>query len=428
MTTHKKIFFIVLLLYAFLRVATNLPAIQKPRELADTTAYLRVSRQPLQSQNFWGGARPFVFPLLLKISSQNLSAAATTQLAISILAWGFLARAVGASFRWGYLEIASSGLILALSLLPRLSGWDYVMMTESLSVSFFVLFLALGVWLAQAWKAYKIILLLLGAFFLAFTRDTNAYLLLMQAGLLVAAVLFRRASPRALMLAASFVVIFLLNNASADLGGRWVFPLNNNIGKRILTNADALQYFENCGMPVTPELLSLADSFANGQERAFYESPALEGYRAWLYAEGKPCYMKYLLAHPLQSAGAALRQFQTLMSFEKVQKYFARSYDPLMPYFFEPFFYPIFFILPLWVSLTGLALYAAWKKRWQASPLWAVYVLLCLPIFPHLFVTWHGDAMAPERHALSVGLQLALSFWLALFLLVEEFARARKHE
>jgi hypothetical protein len=74
----------------------------------------------------------------------------------------------------------------------------------------------------------------------------------------------------------------------------------------------------------------------------------------------------------------------------------------------------------LWFILTLAALVATWKRAWKINPLWAALILLCLPILPHLFITWHGDAMAPERHALSVGLELALSMWLFLFLLADQ--------
>jgi hypothetical protein len=425
---NKKILFAIFFLaYIVLRVATNLPAIQKPRELADTNAYLRISREPIQSQKFWGDARPFVFPLLLKISSQDVSRAATLHLGLSMLAWGFLALIVSASFRRPMLSLLSFGLILALSLTRHLASWDYVIMTESLSVTFFVFFLALGVWLTQQWEAYKAVLLIIAAFLLAFTRDTNAYLLLMLAGMLTLAVLFRWIKLRALVLVFAFLLIFFLNNHTSDMGGRWVFPLNNNIGKRILTNSRALAYFEGCGMPVTPELLALADSFANGQDRAFYESPALESYRAWLYADGKTCYMKYLLSNPLRRLAESLNQFQSLIRFENLNKFFARAYDPVIPYSIEPLIYPVYFILPLWILLTIVALFALWKKLWTFNPLWGIYILLCLPILPHLFITWHGDAMAPERHALSVGLQFALSFWMAMFLVINHL-QGNKHE
>ncbi|MBK9209793.1 MAG: hypothetical protein IPL71_16465 [Anaerolineales bacterium] len=33
---------------------------------------------------------------------------------------------------------------------------------------------------------------------------------------------------------------------------------------------------------------------------------------------------------------------------------------------------------------------AIWKRAWTINPLWGVYILLNLPILPHLFITWHG--------------------------------------
>lgn len=423
MIHRKKILLIIFVIYVIARIALNLPALDKPRELADTTAYLRISREPIQNQKFWGDARPFVFPLLLKISQQDVSTAAALHLGFSILAWGFLALAISASFRASYLTLFSFGLILALSLIRHLASWDYVMMTESLSVTFFVLFLALGIWLTQreVWRSYKVVLLIITAFFLAFTRDTNAYLLVMFAGMLTLAVIFRWTKLRALILVASFLVIFFINNYTADIGGRWIFPLNNIVGKRILPDTSALEYFQSCGMPVTPELLALADSFANGQDRAFYESPALNDYRAWLLENGKSCYLKYLLSNPIRSIADSLTRFDTLIRFDNLNKFFARKYDPVIPYYLEPLIYPVNFILPLWVVLTAISLLAVWKRAWESNPLWGITILLCLPTLLHLFITWHGDAMASERHALSVGLQLALCFWMTAFLILEQF-------
>lgn len=427
---NKKIMLaLIFLVYVIARVTLNLPALSKPRELADTAAYLRISKEPISDIKFWGDSRPFVFPLLLKISGQDVSTAATLHLGFSILTWGFLALTISALLSSTYLQLLSFGIILVLGLVRHLASWDYVMMTESLSVSWFVLFLALGIWLAQreAWRVYKVILLLITGIFLAFTRDTNAYLLLMLAGLLTLATLFRWTKPRTLILVAFFIFTFFINNYTSEIGERWVFPLNNIVGRRILVNNAAMNYFESCGMPITPELLALANTFANGQDRAFYEDPALKDYRVWLGENGKSCYMKWLLSNPIHSVGEALTQFESLIRFDKLDKFFSRKYDPVIPYYVEPLIYPVKFILALWNILTIVALLAIWKRAWNANPLWGIYILLCLPILPHLFITWHGDAMAPERHALSVGLQLALCFWIMVFLLLDQLIESRKN-
>jgi deazaflavin-dependent oxidoreductase (nitroreductase family) len=426
MTPKRIVFVLIFLIYVIGRVTLNLPALAKPRELADTVSYLRISKEPISDVRFWGDARPFVFPLLLKISGQNDTIASILQLAFSILAWGALALTISCSLSFTYLQLFSFCMILVLSLVRHLASWDYVMMTESLSVSWFVLFLALAVWLARGWRTYKVVLLIIAAIFLAFTRDTNAYLLLILAGLLALAALFRWTKPYTWMIAASFAFIFLINNFTSEIGDRWVFPLNNIVGRRILVNGSAMDYFKSCGMPFTPQLLALANTFANGQDRAFYEDPALKDYRAWLAGNGKSCYMKWLVFNPVQSVGSALKEFESLVRFDTLDSFFSRKYHPLIPYYIEPFIYPVIFIPALWILLTLAALFGIWKRRWDSNPLWGVYILLCLSIFPHLFISWHGDAMAPERHALSAGLQLALCLWLVVFLLLDEMMKRGK--
>ena len=427
--SNRKIIFLlafIFLAYAGVRSTTNQLARATPRELVDTAAYLRVSQQPISDIRFWGDKRPLVFPLLLKISGQDFSFASSLQLGFSILAWGLLAFLVSASMRTVWLQLLSFGLILALSLVRHLASWDYVMMTESLSISWFVLFVALGIWLSHGWRTDKVIALCVAGIFLAFTRDTNAYLLLMLAGMLVLAFFIRWLRPRVLILAAFFFLTFLLNNYNSEIGGRWIFPLNNIVGRRVLLSSKAVTYLESCGMPITPALLGMTNEFGLGQDNAFYNNPELESYRTWLGEHGKACYMKWLLSDPIRSVGQSLGQFQELIIFEDVNKYFAHDYDPILPWFIEPFIYPVKFIPLLWVILTTAALIAIWKRAWNINSLWGIYVLLNLPILPHLFITWHGDAMAPERHALSVGLQLALCFWILIFLLLDQFILQRQ--
>lgn len=423
MTPRKLNFLLVIifLVYAFARISTNLPALEKPRELADTKSYLRVSQGKFLPPGIWLDDRSFVFPLLLKIAEQDVSQAAALQLGFSVIAWAALAYIVSASLRPLWLKLLSFGILLTLSLVRYFAGWDYVMMTESLSISWFVLFLALGIWLTHEWKMYKVLALIFSGFFLAFTRDTNAYLLLMISGLLIISVLFRWSSIRVLWLAIPFLFIFFFNNYTSDLGSRWVFPINNVVGRRILVRSEALGYFQSCGMPVTPELLSLRNEYANGRDRAFYNDPALEGYRQWLAADGKSCYMKWLLADPARSVSEVLFEFDSMMRFEKLLNFLSKRYDPLIPYFMEPVLYPVKLLPSLWLILTVIALRALWMQAWKSNKLWGIHLLLCLPILPHLFITWHGDAMAPDRHALSVGLQIALSFWLAVFLLLDRY-------
>jgi hypothetical protein len=403
-------------LYAVARLTLNLSVISDPGTIEDTTAYLRISREDILSQKFWAAARPFVFPLLLKLTGQSLPLTSLIQLIFSIFSWGCLAFLFVDFLRSNWMKIFSFNVFLALSLVRHFSNWDYMIMTESLSFSFFVLFLACGIWLINGWNRTKAVVFIIIGLLFAFVRDTNAYILLFLSGLLLFALVLRWIHLRNLVFVFSFVGFFILSNWTSDLGSRWVFPLNNNIGKRVLTSEQALRFLENCGMPITPELISLTDEFANGRDRAFYNDPALEGYRSWLHASGKLCYMKYLISNPFANSIAVIGEFESLIKYQKINTILALGYDPVIPFFLERFVYPVDNVLWLWSFVTIVALFIVWRRQWHDDPIWGVYVLLCLLIFPHLFVTWFGDAMAPERHSLSVGLQFALSAWFMILL------------
>jgi hypothetical protein len=343
---------------------------------------------------------------------------AAFQSAFSIFAWGILALSLSFSLK-GFLKPGAFVLVLALSLESHIAGWDVVMLTESLSVSLMVLFLAAWLWLLRDWSWGKMTLLSLVAIAWAFTRDTNGWILLMIAGLILLAVLFFKAQKRYLSVALVFITIFAFSNLSAEVGQRWVFPFQNVLAQRILTDQEALLFFEDCGMPVTPELLRLAGGFANAEDRAFYKDPALESYRAWMHTNGKACYVRWLISRPLNSLREPWADFEWLLAFEDVTFFYPQRYDPVLPWYAERVLYPQDALLWLWVGTTIAAFVAIWKKAWNSNPAWVVFIALCLLIYPHVFLVWHGDVPGTHRHALTVSLQFVLAFWLLGFLILE---------
>ncbi|MFZ5822029.1 MAG: hypothetical protein ACOYYJ_19235 [Chloroflexota bacterium] len=405
--------------YAALRWLSEAPAFEKARQVSDTPAYLRVAGLPLTDPDFWLNARPFVFPLALKAFRGDLPAVARFQTVFSILCWGLLALAASSAMKYAALRPLTFGLLLALSLDRHIAGWDLVMLTESLALSLLALFVAGWLWLLKGWRWWKAIVLILISFLWAFCRDTNAWLLLMLSGLILLAVFFFKANRRYLALALVFALFFALGNFAAEKGDRWVFPFQNVLAERILTDAGALAFFSDCGMPVTPELMQLVDSHAGSAERAFYEDPGLEPYRAWLHADGKSCYVRWLLSVPGQSLRQPLADFEPLVRFERVDRFFPQPYQPVLPWYLERLLHPRDALPWLW-ALTGLASLAAIVLRaWKANPTWSVFIALNLLVYPHLFIVWHGDASGSDRHALSLAVQFVLSCWLLLFLLLE---------
>ena len=318
-----------------------------------------------------------------------------------------------------WLQVLAFCLILGFSLDRHISGWDSVMLTESLSVSSLALFIAACAWLLQGWHVAKVVAFFVTAFVLAFTRDTNAWMLLALSLLILLAIALRWAKVQALILAAGLACIFLLSNATATIGERWVFPLGNLITRRVLPNAAALQYFESCGMPVSPALMRLSGEFANSDSQAIFYGPDLDAFRYWLREHGKNCYVGWLIANPVLSATDTLHEAGGLIAFPTVDRFFSRQYDPVLPALVGQVFYPERFPLWIWGYTTLAALIVVWKRSWNDNALWALFACLTLLVFPHLILTWHGDAMAPDRHALSVGVQLYLAGLLLNILLLQ---------
>lgn len=429
MTRRTILFLALFFLYAGLRVLPSLPAFERPRLRDDSGVFIELSKQPLFSAQLWAAERPPAYALFLKAADRSLPITLTAQLALSILAWGALALAVSSCLQHPGLQVFSFAWLLLLSLAPHLAGWDFTILSESLSLSLFVLFTALALWLMKEWRAWKAAALGVTGFFLAFVQDTNAYLLLVLALCLFLAFLLGWAGRRVLVLAALFAACMFLGSASADAGGRWVFPLLNIIGQRVLTQPRSVNIIQRvCDMPVSPELMGMRNEFANGQVGAFYTDPALKEFQTWLLEKGKSCYPRLLISDPVHSLRAPLDHFDELLAFRRVRSYFAHAYRPSLPSGLEPLLYPVRFALGLWIVLSLAAIPALFLEAWRFNPLWGGFLVMCLTLFPHLFLAWHSGVLDPERHALTVGLHLALSAWMLVFLVADLLLTVREIE
>jgi hypothetical protein len=311
--------------------------------------------------------------------------------------------------------MAAFGLILLLSLYRYIIGWDSVLLTESLSLSLMTLFIAGWFWLLNGWRWHKAVFLLLAGFLWAFCRDTNAWVVFMVALFLLLLLGFRLIDRKYLIFPLAFIIMFFLSNGSADIGDRWVFPFQNVLGRRILPDAQATDFFMSCGMPMTPELMQLRGGFANSSERAFYEDPALQGYRQWLHQTGKICYVKWLLTDPLENIKKPLIEFNSLMSMQDIQPFlFSRTFSPILPARLEGVLYPHEQLLIVFAAVFGVALVAVLAKAWAQNKSWWVVAGLILLVFPHYFIVWHGDVMGIFRHVLTVSIQFYLGLWLLI--------------
>ena len=174
-------------------------------------------------------------------------------------------------------------------------------------------------------------------------------------------------------------------------------------------------------MPISEALLDRSGKWASSDERAFYQDPRLEDFRAWSDGHGKTAYMKFLILHPSlfdnrprtsvssnlfaghgKVCSQGLESFHSLRSPLVIRR--ALSHPTVA-------FPTLFAALAAYVSL----LYLMWRRRTigrgQRCPTDSIALvsmaLISLSI-PHVWLAWHGDPMEIHRHTVLAVLQAYL--------------------
>ncbi len=396
-----------------------------PFETPDTPGYRLIAERPLSSIHFFVGIRPFTVPLLHKLARTN-TMIVVWQSILGLLSWGLLASAAASAVRRSWLRVIACASILAFSLSEPIARWDFLLMSESISLSLLALFVACWLWLSAGWHPRKVLSLLLVAFFWGFTRDTNAYALAMCAALLILITFVRRQQPRYLGLATLLLVIFMTVNMTADLSGRWVFPFLNVIAGQVLPNTEFTTALALRGMPISPTLLRFSGQRAYSEEYGLYNNPALAGFREWLFADGKRAYIHFLLTHPRWAITAPFHDRDALLGLSQADDGFPRSttrpqqWAGALLYTNRPEAFLGWLAAAVCVACTAL-----WRGYSTPTAAWYVPLGLLLFAWPLGMITWHGDTMDVGRHALQVGVQVRLGILLLILFATDRLAGLR---
>lgn len=228
-----------------------------------------------------------------------------------------------------------------------------------------------------------------------------------------------------LLLVSGFVV-FGLAGVSAGSGARnaverrWVFPLFNVIGQRVLTDPARTSYFTTAGMPMSDALRGRTGAWASSDGFAFFLDPELADFRRWATNDGHATYVRYLLAHPgytFGSAWSARRELLHLVPGE-LAPYYPPGFAALAPWLLDLEASLALSVLPLVVALP----IAAWQRRrgWRAGDgargALAAAAMVPLPVL--MLAAFHGDAMEVARHAVPAAVYfrvwIVFAAWLAV--------------
>lgn len=403
----------------------------------DSAGYYHFSKQSIMG--IWGSGQTPVSLIFYKLfgvyESENLWNFVNDdvfllygQTVIYLAAFSLLAFACTKSGQNGKGRFLLFILPLLFSFVPSILRWNFIALNESFSIAIFVAFIAGWIMFLTtkrlSWLAGVAIVALLWAG----VRDTNAYVLVMIA-LVIMATLIRSCSlKRAPMMALCvwFVCIFTLSDFSANTGNRWVFPFYNNIAQRILPVSEHVSYFSNHGMPVNPDLMMLSGKLASSYDRKFYRDPNLDKFRAWSLEHGKITYIKFLITHFTYTMTAPVfhiaRDFLSFVYYFRIHPTESR-YHAYVPSSHSPIAL-IYFVIGYSVAVCYAFVWWRRKQLYQC-PYLAVPVVMILLSAPHAWITWHGDAMETARHTLPAFIQFQLGFILLLLYVWDHSRKGR---
>ncbi len=404
----KQTFWILALLLSLsigLYIFLNMPV----RAYPDTEDYLRISRTSFTTK--FVSDRPPLIPIIFGWFSGDGTGITWFQFVLSGFCWSYFSITLFSSLKTEWLKYVAASMVLLIALSKDVFFWNRVLLTESVSLSTFVL--ALATWIRCLRKPDKsnlriLVLPAVTSTLWALTRDTNAWALLSISFFTLLACFLSQNKSFFVCATILLITIFGVENYFAEIGGRWKLGLPHVIGKRILTNPDSTQYFVDHGMPMNPEIARYAGQWG--------DLPLVTASEPWFSTNAKAVYEKYLLSRPLQSLLEPIINWKRL--FSTVYDYSGRSGPPMLQTVYSRIVYPevsrlalliLFDLVVCWILFRNKLLFGkeAVLLTFAGSVVAASYLVA--------FVTWHADAMEVTRHSFGFVVQFRMGIWLLCF-------------
>ncbi|MFL5952743.1 MAG: hypothetical protein ACJ76I_01360 [Gaiellaceae bacterium] len=388
----------------------------------DAGEYLRVARLSLFSAQFSTEHKPVGYPLILKVFGEWQEAVVWMQLLVSVASWLFLAAVIIGRVPTRFGSLAAGIVLLGFSCAWPVSQWDTVLLTESLSVSFFVILIGIGVLCAERPRRTRLACLFATALAFSSLRDVNGVIAAVML-LLVAASLFRGLRPGVVAYIATAAATCMLLVVATSSSSRWQVLIADQIDKRVMLDPVALAFFRERGMPAHRDLSAVLYSDTRSPSVPFNAAatlrrdPRLAYFLPWFMEHGNETYKSYLLHNPAASIGVPTRRFPLILSDAGLDTYRASGFRAL-PTVVEHLVYPSSGrnMILLELSMGGFALLGVSRRIFTRS--WVLPLGLMLSGLPLAIFVWDGEPSEVPRHALLVGVGSRLGLWLGCFIIV----------
>jgi hypothetical protein len=404
-----------------------------PPTYPDSFSYLKVAARGPLHPHFFFDERPIGYPLFLWSLGRSSTLTVVAQTAVYIAAFWTVARVVFSEMRSRAVGVLAVIFIAAIAIEPRNAMWNTVMLSESLSTSFAVLSIALW-WRAAARPSKRTITWAwVGTAAWILVRDTNVLPTLVVIvpavlGLTWATPEASRAFRRRLAAGAAVIVVlcgYVYISQAVTLRNQ--YPVNNNIGLRVLPDASLTKWFAQGGMPLDDALRARTSHNSWDDGEAFLRAPNLARYRSWARGAGsRRLFLSMVLRWPFW--WNRLHHELPNILHDTNQAYdsygvFNRFPQHLPPPLGEPRTNAGLWGLML-LAAAGLGAAALERRR---RLLVAVAAVGLLSAFVEIWASYAGDAMEVNRHLVGPLARLNVLLILAIALgadaVVARFAR-----
>ena len=371
-----------------------------PQEFGDTYRYFGSTIFDIQNPGFT--------PVLLYTTAKNPELVTFMQVLIFVVSWLLLALVIAVRSSWRTPGILFAGLVLLVSMTTPIWSWNMFLASESLAISFAVLWLASLVWFVHRHTTWSLFLSVIAGSNLIVDRPQLTPLVVVVAAL--CAIWFFRIHQRITIAALGFIAILpagawgvaRLMLLSSDAKYRYRYAIDNLIDKTPSFRAHALENIGQCD-PITAaingpapwdEIWKLKENLASVCPDAFL----------WLQSS-KTGFTTWVTQIP---ASAAQNFFEVAGTWH----YFPYSAARAMPDGLSSIIMPDWttWLLTLTYLVIGIAFAFALGWKFRVTLFGAISTVLVLLVSAFTaFAIWGADGIEHERHLIPLTIVLPLA-------------------
>jgi hypothetical protein len=375
------------------------------------------------TRSLWVNSRPITLPFFYTFLKNDLYLIGWFQLLVSISSWGVFAWVISRQIKNSNIERIVFLLLLLLSLDQQINIWDWIILSESLAISFGLLFVSTLLLYFKDQNLKTTFLVIITGFFWSQTRDTNIYILLMVGGIVSVYGIVRSRSMTIFAILFFIISVFFYTRYSIEQSQRYLPVYLNNITLRVLPNNEFYQYFYSMGMPVDEETRARWRDKLPDLD-VYYDS-IVPAFPNWVEENWSSSFSKWLIRFPFYTISAPFFQdeFPPRDSFIWFK---SPGYHAVIPYFFtgNHMTRPIIWSLA-WICLSTITILVL-GIQFQKRNLSLFFIGLILLGYVNALLSWHGDVLETARHTVPAGVQLKTGLIAGLAFILDTYITSQR--